>query len=46
VPEQDVAGGDPQFPRRPQVLAGDPALEADDLLKHALGEVDHQGVSA
>ncbi len=41
MPEEDVAGGDPQLPRRPQVLAGDPALEADDLLKHALGEIDH-----
>ena len=41
MPEEDVAGGDPQLPRRPQILAGDPALEADDLLKHALGEVDH-----
>jgi hypothetical protein len=45
MPEEDVAGGDPQLPRGPQVLAGDPALEADDLLEHALGEIDHVGAA-
>ena len=39
--QEDVAGGDPQFSRRPQILTGDPAFEADDVFAHALGELHH-----